>query len=256
MLWFLSIEIWNSKIDGIYTVFYRSPKKDVNLENSLNALDESFDKVINLNKLNLITGDLNINLNKLNNKYAKISKNIFTKHDLKITANFITRENNNDGTLIDMIVSNKPEIIECKSLDNEIISDHKTISIKINEISEEKPNRTTVISWKNYTKERLLLNLSKCDWSLFHSLSLNDKITLNRMNLMTAVIPLTNTVRIKNNIKPKPWFDDDLKNLKIEKINKYMMWKSDKTEINWRTYTAKRNEYQTIRIKKGKLYER
>lgn len=27
MLWYLAIEIWNSKIDGIYAVFYRSPIK-------------------------------------------------------------------------------------------------------------------------------------------------------------------------------------------------------------------------------------
>lgn len=80
MLWFLAIEIWNSKIDGIYAVFYRSPNKDVNVESALNALDESFDNTINLNKLNVISGDLNIDLNKKTNKYAKIAKTILTKH--------------------------------------------------------------------------------------------------------------------------------------------------------------------------------
>lgn len=121
MVWFLSIEIWNSEID--------------NIESALNALDELLNTTINLNKLNVITGNLNVDLNKCN-KFTKMAENIFVKHELKLSGNFVTRENNRHGTFIDIIATNENELLKCKTLNNEIISDHKTIGIKIDKISE------------------------------------------------------------------------------------------------------------------------
>lgn len=107
MIWFLSIEIWDGNINGIYSVFYRS-----------------------LNKFNVITGDLNIDLNR-DNKYARLIQNIISKHGLDLRVNFITRENNNNGTLIDAVLTNDTERVECKPMANEIISDHQTLMINM-----------------------------------------------------------------------------------------------------------------------------
>lgn len=223
MIWFLSIEIWNSEIDGIYTVFYRSPNKDVNIENALNALDELLNKSINLNKMNVITGDLNVDLNK-RNKYVKMAKNIFVKHELKLSANFVTRENNRHGTLIDVIATNRNEQIKCKAIESEIISDHKTINIEINKISAPSNRTVNIISWKHYSKECLLMDLSQCDWSKFNYLSINEKVELIRENLIGSVLPMTKMIPIKNEINPKRWFDSEIKLLKIDKVSKYMEW--------------------------------
>lgn len=72
MLWFLAVDVWNSDINGIYVVFYRSPSRDINVELALNSLDDLLNETINLNKLNVISGDLNIDLNK-RNRYTKMS---------------------------------------------------------------------------------------------------------------------------------------------------------------------------------------
>lgn len=66
-----------------------------------------------------------------------------------------------------------------------------------------------VISWKNYTKDKLIDNLSKCDWSKFCTSDIDDKVQLLRENLVSAVVPLTHKIHIKNNIAPKKWFDTD-----------------------------------------------
>lgn len=77
MLWFLSFEIWDSKINGIYNVFYRSPNARVNVEESIMKLDEILEQTINLNKLNVITEDLNIDLRR-DNQFTRLIQNIIS----------------------------------------------------------------------------------------------------------------------------------------------------------------------------------
>lgn len=77
-------------------------------------------------------------------------------------------------------------------------------------------------------------------------MALEEKVQLLRGNIMKSAIPLTYVVKIKNNIKPKPWFDDELEKLKIDKINKYMIWKNERSDINWRIYTITRNKYNKL----------
>lgn len=242
MLWFLAIEIWNTEINGIYAVFYRSPNKDVNVELALNALDDLVNKTLNLNKLNIVVGDLNVDLNK-RNKNAKMAKSILVKHDLNLCGNFITRDNNNSGTQIDIVVTNKTELVNSYALESEIISDHKTIFIEMKKSSASLPKCMNIISWKNYSKDDLMTNLSRCDWSNFYAAPINDKVQIIRLNLLNSVHPLTKMVQIKNNIKPKVWFDSELSQLKIEKINSYMIWLNDKSQINWQQYKILRNDY-------------
>lgn len=47
---------------------------------------------------------------------------------MEISGNFITRENKNDGTIIDLIATNE---LNCFPPNNELTSDHKTIMIKM-----------------------------------------------------------------------------------------------------------------------------
>lgn len=81
-IWFLAIEIWNTKINGMYTVFYRSPDRGIHTKEALNMFETVIDKVTNIRKMNVIMGDLNIDLNKIN-KTTKEIKNIVNKNGLK-----------------------------------------------------------------------------------------------------------------------------------------------------------------------------
>lgn len=203
MLWFLSFEIWDSKINGIYNVFYRSPNARVNVEESIMKLDEILEQTINLNKLNVITEDLNIDLRR-DNQFTRLIQNIISRHGLILSVNFNTRENENNGTLIDVVLTNESEKVECEPLINEHISDHQTILININDCkNEEFLDKINVLSWKNYTKEKLIDNLRGCEWAAFYSSNINDKVRILRENLLNSVMPLVNNVEIKNNITQK-----------------------------------------------------
>lgn len=46
---------------------------------------------------------------------------------------------------------------------------------------------------------------------------------------------MTKRITIKNDIKPKRWFE--IKLFKIEKVNKYMIWLKNKCETNLKNYT-------------------
>lgn len=198
MLWFLSIEIWDCEINGIYSVLYRSPNKDINVESSIKIIDEILDEIIVQDKLNVIGGDLNINLN-MKNKNSKLIKDMLTRYELKLNVNFVTRNNEANGTMIDVILTNNNEKLKSKVLENEIISDHKTIIVTIKtEINEINKNKTTVISWKKYSKDSLLSNLRKCNWTHFETLDVNKKLALIKTNLLGAVVPLTKELKIRN----------------------------------------------------------
>lgn len=146
------------------------------------------------------------------------------------------------GTSIDIIATNRPEEIICFPLINELISDHETLIIQTivpNKIALPPVN---IISWQNYNKDKLLNNLRDKNWHHFTNLNINEKITLLRQNIMSAVNPLIKQIQIKNNIKPKPWFDYELKNLKNEKISAYLTWLNDKSQLKWLQYTKIRNK--------------
>lgn len=199
ILWFLAIEIIESNCKGIYSVFYRSPSATVNIENSLDELDTIFENVINLNKMNIKTGDLNIDLN-IQSRLADLFKNIIAKHGIVQKIDFKTGENDNNGTIIDVVLTNDHEKVKTKPLENEIITDHKTIIIQHENNEKEEVKTVHVISWKNYTKDKLIDNLGKCNWSKFYTSDIDDKVKLLRENLISAVIPLTHKIHIKNNI--------------------------------------------------------
>lgn len=250
-LWFTSIEIWNSQMDGIYHTFYRSPDGSVKNDETLKILEEFLEKSVNLGKLNVIMGDLNFDLN--NNKLiTKKIKSLFNKFELIQMVNFDTRVNNKSSTQIDVILTNNPEMVECKPLHEDEITDHKTIEILIKKTNKKQiKQELEIISWKEYNKEKLIDELRQINWSNLNKNDINDEVKLIRENLMNAVKKITKKIKVKANPIDKRWFDPQLKNKKICKINSYNKWSLNKTEENWDEYKSARNEYsKLLKIKK------
>lgn len=78
-----------------------------------------------------------------------------------------------------------------------------------------------IISWNDYTKEKLIENLRRCDWTCFEMYNIEQKLNMLRSNLQTAVMPLLKRVTIKTESKPKKWFDDELASVKHHKLIAY-----------------------------------
>lgn len=255
-IWCVAIEVWNCEADGIYSVIYRSPNKENNMNIFMKDYDNILNKIIKLNKMNVITGDINIDMLKINGTTDKI-KDLYIKHGLTLKINFVTRENNGNGTLIDVVLTNKTDKIECTEIEDEIISDHKTIKITVKCEKRQKIMKKMRICWKNYTKIKLIENIRTNDWSHFYSLSLNDKVKMLREKLFDAVYTLTEMKEIKCKVKNHIWFDEQLKNMKKRKVDKYMEWlKNGKQSDIWTCYVNIRNEYnKIIKIRKANYHK-
>lgn len=221
-------------------------KPDRDYNEALIRLDKFLDHTIKLNKLNLCIGDININLKKKSSKEAQANQ-IFEKHGLIHCMNDYTRITQNTKSQIDVVLSNLPNKVTCEKIQEEMISDHETIQIKINcDINKENTKPQEVLSWKQYNKDDLIENLRKCEWGVFYNANLNDKVEILKTNLSNAVAHMLNNVIIKNDIQPKKWFDDVLINLKREKINMRSMWKYTKTDSDWTKYIKIRNTYNKL----------
>lgn len=156
LIWTLAIELIDCEIHGIFAVFYRSPAQNLNL--SCEFFDQFLEQIINLNKVNVIAGDMNVDLNVTNNNTRSINS-LLAKHDMNLCVNFDTRITNETQTLIDYVLSNDCDKVSCKPLPCDIISDHETIDIMISNRNNISGSPEVVLSWSMYNKEQLINNL-------------------------------------------------------------------------------------------------
>lgn len=252
LIWCLSIELFDCAIKGVYSVIYRSPA--YNFFESAEFLDLFFDQTINLNKMNIVAGDFNIDINASNVNTRRISS-LVNKYGLEIIVNFNTRTTNETQSLIDYVLTNYCDIVSCKPLPCDMISDHETIDIIISKQMPVLGAYKMVLSWSVYSKEQLIRNLRNCEWSCFSFMNIDNKLEILRSNLISSVIPLTKYVKINTDIKPKKWFDSELKAMKSTKIDKYNSWMRSKSVEAWNEYIAVRNEYvKFIKAKKKRKH--
>lgn len=95
-------------VDGVNClshVFYRSPNKAFKNNCIVKVMETYFQKIVVLNKIIIIMGDLNVNLNEENAIANKLNL-IFNRHGLKIKNNFNTRDNLLSQTKIDVVLTN------------------------------------------------------------------------------------------------------------------------------------------------------
>lgn len=200
----MSVEILGCAIKGIYGIIYRSPSYKV--DDTIERFDCFFDETINVRKFNLIMGDVNVDMNKEKSLSAKKLTQIFDKYGLTQCVNFNTRITEKSETKIDVILTNKCDKICCVPLLSYRISDHESIKIDIMSDSQNIVECEKVMSWRNYTKESMIENLRKCEWTNFSNSDIDAKVNLLRNNLKTAVAPLIKEVKINLNMRPKKWF--------------------------------------------------
>lgn len=249
LMWCLAIELLDISLKGIFAVTYRSPA--FNLNSCSEFFDEFLEKIVNLNKLNIIVGDININMNE-NSSSATSLKCLFNKHGLDLIVDFNTRVTNTSQTQIDYVVTNMKNRVSCKVIPSEKISDHETIGIIVKKESTEKVTYEYVLTWAGYNKSNLIENLRKCDWSNFDPADIDHKLEILRTNILTSVSSLTKYVKINNTAKPKKWFDSELSAIKSDKIEKYNNWSSNKCDNLWNEYINIRNNYnKLIKFKKN-----
>lgn len=137
------------------------------------------------------------------------------------------------------------------------ITDHETIKINILPKKTYTPQKNKCISWKNYNKDALMHKLRRTNWNYFDKMTIEQKSSCIRENLINSVKEITTTIELRNRIKKCKWFDNEAKDLKIQKYEKYKKWANDrKNENAHEEYKAIRNECSKMNKQKKCAYNR
>ena len=187
---------------------YRHPKA---LSSSFDYILEIFRNISLRNKPIFICGDFNDDLFSAKNKIGKIIRN--AKLNQIITKP--TRITENSRTLLDLFITNKPDMVNYSDVVPGLVADHEQITVKINI---RKPKRQPVIKTfrclKNYNQDKF------CTLLLNETNNLNS--ILNTDNVNTQVETVTNlfikcldccapTVTREMKRPPAPWITNDIK---------------------------------------------
>ena len=193
---------------------YHPPDSSKHLNKDFNKLfDSMLTKAMSELKETTLLGDMNANF--LDNKDNRDLKSIFNMHGLKQMIRQPTRITENTESLIDVILTNKPENLVQSEVIPASIGDHEMIGCarKLNSNHFE-ARHICCRDYKDYNPELLKSDPRKVNWMPFYNESnVNDswfllKSTLGNLYNRHALI-------IKKNVKgkPAPWLNEDIKTI-------------------------------------------
>ena len=243
---------------------YRHPKAHID---SFEYISELFKSVCMLRKTVFILGDLNDNLLLPLNKLSQITRN--NKLTQLITSP--TRITSTSATLIDVIITNKPELALNADVIPSAIADHDLVTTTVNI---RKPKRSpmykTVRDLRNYSTENFCSLISRQSHILDNILKTDnvnkqaDTLTKVFTDNLTACAPM-----VSKEIRrpPAPWLDDSVRQamrmrndaqniLKRDPLNETLrnQYKSLKKQVKSLTNNKKKQHYRSrLQNSKGNI---
>ena len=252
----LWIEIKRKNSKPIYVCsLYRPPIKGNNVElvqKYKDFLVSCFAK-IRKNSEVFILGDFNCDMLKKNLLSSTIS-DLCKDKSLTQHVKSPTRVTQTSSTLIDLILSNSKEAIECQVVDMGL-SDHSFVCIKRSKLKVKRnPKYITSRSFKNFDNEAFLDDLGSLDWSkVIYGNDVDKAVAQFNQNVLEILdrhAPLTKK-RLRES-SPR-WVTEEL----IEAISKRDYLKKiasrTKSDSDWRNFKKQRNYVVNLnnRLKKG-----
>lgn len=237
--WFLFIKVEEGMKKGVYGAVYKSPHQK-NKE-FLKILESVLEDLIDYNNFNLIAGDFNINF-LINSKYTKKIKSLLDQFNLKQLVTVPTRIAKNSKTLIDYVISNN-ENIDCSIMNENKISDHETINIKLLSYPKEKVNKKIMKTIFKYSKKNLMDNLKDWNWANFTNLSVDEKAKFLYEGLKNVADKMKIKIEVRENHNNK-WFDKECDELK-KKLRKSTKNKDQSNETA-KIYKDLKNDYRNL----------
>jgi len=242
-------DIWVTVQSNMFPSFiigtvYRHPHATTE---SFDYLEDVFREMSVKRKPFFILGDLNDDLNKPNAKLAGIIR----KNKLKQLINKPTRITEHTSSVLDVIISNRSDlitysdVIPCQIADHELLT--MTIDIK-------RPKRQPIIKTSrdltNYDPQSLCQNISASQSTLLEILTTDD---VNRqVNILSNVLKnsIDATAPLKTKIvrrPPAPWINEDIKRAIHDRNNTHKFLKTNRTDIALHSeYKQKKRNVKTL----------
>ncbi|RUM30450.1 MAG: hypothetical protein DSY42_04590 [Aquifex sp.] len=226
-------DLWLSVQSNMYPAViigcvYRHPKANVD---SFEYLQDVFRQLCVSKKNFYILGDFNNDLLLNSSKFNGILKN----NRLVQLIDVPTRVTATSATLLDLIITNNPDLILAKVVVPNLISDHDLIGIKINIT---KPRRQPLIKTfrqlRNYNKD-ILSNLIMSEYHSFNKIldtdNVNRQVYIFNENFIKC-LDICAPVETKEIKRPyTPWFTDELRDAISKKNAIHNDLKRDRANI-------------------------
>ena len=233
---------------------YRHPKA---LVSSFQYLADVFKNICLKNKPMFVLGDINDDLFVKGNNLSKIVKSL----NLKQIITKPTRITRTSSTLLDIVITNKVEMVVNSDVTPSPIADHEMISIIINiRKPKSEPEIKTYRSQKNYSQS-IFCNLLLDKIQILNCICNTDNVN-NQVNMLTEVFNVSldqcAPVVTSKLIRPfAPWLDDNLKQYIAEKNELQIRLKGDRTNqlLNDEFKRTKKQVEHCIREAKAKHYK-
>lgn len=251
LLWCLSFKIRTQNMDLVVAGVYLSASENKN--NILDSFGPWLENVANGNSI-MCCGDLNIDLN-VDNQFSRRLNNILDDNGLKQLVNVPTRVTEETSTRIDLCISNLcRNRISCVITDDDQISDHKNIEVKIiGKLIKLPSRRKSICVWNNYDPVKLWDSIEQWlpQWRELQNKSVDDKMNWLLLNLKNSIEQFRVTKQL---IDKSDFFDRELEVMRIEKNRLYKIAQYTRYNDDWITYKRYKNQYKDkIQLKK---YER
>ena len=239
--WWLSVKVSYRQQVIYLVVFYRAPKylsvDDLFYENFNRCLNE----ISEFNGKICICGDMNINWISKDLNKTKISHVIDDCGFKQIVVDH-TRITNISRTLIDYVIVNDNYNINAVVNNSLKISDHETIEVFINHNMVVNKREDKVIRHLKYNKERFYSLVNKNDVGTIYYLDSDFKAEHFSLNLRKLVSQFVTEIKV--NKRDCLWFSQELKNLKIQKVQQYNKACFMNSTVEWNIYKSIRNGYK------------
>ena len=208
---------------------YRHPKSHVG---SFEYIQDVFRQLCVSKKDFYVLGDFNDDILSKGNKMCGIIKN----NKLSQMIEEPTRVTPTSATLLDLIITNKPDLVLVKSVVPQVIADHDLISIKVNiRKPKRQPVTKTFRHLGKYTKDTL------CELLLLEAYNLNQIMESDDVDLQINIFNDTFT-RCLDNCAPfvtkeiarpfTPWFNEDLRQAIQNRNDMRKKLKSDRSNLD------------------------
>ena len=201
---------------------YRHPKAKVS---SFTYLSEVFKLMCLKNKPIFIVGDFNDDLFMRGNNVTKIISNL----NLKQVIDKPTRITPFSSTLLDLLITNKKDMIVSS------IADHEMLLIVL-DIVKPRPKLPTITyrSRKNYSQDifcNLLLNESSTLNNVWNTDNVNTQVEIFTETFIKCLDVCAPVVTIELTRPAAPWIDDNLKTLNTEKNHLQSELKNNRSDF-------------------------
>ena len=153
-----------------------------------------------------------------------------------------TRYDENNTTLIDIIVSNNSVHIPSTEVIPMSLSDHEMIGFTRKLNNKYTPQKINCRDYRNYDPERMHNELKGIDWNNMYEIKdVNKAWTYLQTNLSTTFDSHAPVISKIVKGKPSPWLTVAIKHQMNIRDQLYRKWKKKKSPINKRIYKDQRN---------------